>query len=62
MGLQGHDENTEVILEDGIEFIGDDFDGRRIVVIYGISTRSIPEMAVASKLIVLYESITPLFF
>ena len=56
------DENTEAVLEDGIEFIGDEFDGRRIVVIYGVSTRSIPEMTVASKLIVLYESIVPLPF
>jgi hypothetical protein len=55
------DENTEVILEDGNEFIGDEFDGRRIVVIYpdGISTRMIPEMVIASKLIVLYESVVP---
>ena len=58
------DENTEVILEDGVEFIGNEFDGRRIVVMYphGISTRIIPEMKVASKLIVLYESIIPMFF
>jgi hypothetical protein len=56
------DENTKVILEDGIEFIGDEFDGRRIVVIYGVSTRSIPEIAVASRLIVLYENIMPARF
>jgi hypothetical protein len=55
------DENTEVILEDGAEFIGNDFDGRRIVVIYidGVSTRITPRMVVASKLIVLYESAVP---
>jgi hypothetical protein len=58
----GTDENTEVVLEDGIKFIGDEFDGRRIVVIYGASTRSIPEMTVANRLIVLYESITPFRF
>ena len=56
------DENTEVILEDGIEFIGDEFDSRRIVVIYERSARSIPEIAVARKLIVLYESIMPVPF
>lgn|GEM_PF-3402034 len=56
------DENTEVVLEDGVEFIGDEFDGRRIIVIYGVSTRSIPEMTVASKLIVLYENIAPVHF
>jgi len=56
------DENTEVVLEDGVEFIGDEFDGRRIIVIYGVSTRSIPEMTTASKLIVLYENIMPVRF
>jgi len=56
------DENTEVILEDGVKFVGNEFDGRRIVVIYGRSTRSIPEMTTATKLIVLYESITPVRF
>jgi len=56
------DENTEAILEDGIEFIGDEFCGRFIIVIYGASTRSIPEMTVAEKLIVLYENIMPVRF
>jgi len=56
------DENTEVILEDGTEFIGDEFCGRFIIVIYGASTRSIPEMTVATMLIVLYENIVPVFF
>jgi len=51
------DENTEIILADGQDFTDGDFEGRRIVVIYGISTRSIPEMATADKLIVLFESI-----
>ena len=49
------DENTQVILANGDDFNGGDIEGRRIVVIYDISTRSIPEMATASKLIVLYE-------
>jgi len=49
------DENTQVILANGDDFTGGDIEGRRIVVIYDISTRSIPEMATASKLIVLYE-------
>jgi len=53
------DENTEIVLEDGVEFIGDEFDGRYIIVIYDVSTRSIPEMTTAIKLIVLYESIIP---
>jgi len=54
------DENTEVILANGDDFSDGDLEGRRIVVIYGISTRSIPEMATADKLIVLYETIMPL--
>jgi hypothetical protein len=53
------DDDTEVILEDGIDFIGGDLNGRRIMVIYGVSTRNIPEMTTASKLIVLYESVVP---
>ena len=54
------DENTEVILANGDDFTDGEIEGRRIVVIYGISTRGIPEMAVAEKLIVLYEDIVPL--
>jgi len=49
------DENTQVVLANGDDFTGGDIEGRRIVVIYDISTRSIPEFATASKLIVLYE-------
>ena len=49
------DENTQVILANGDDFTGGDIEGRRIVVIYDISTRSIPEFATASRLIVLYE-------
>jgi hypothetical protein len=54
------DENTEIILANGDDFTDGDIEGRRIVVIYGPSTRSIPELAVAQKLIVLYEDIVPL--
>lgn len=52
-------EDTVIILADGQEFTIDGCAGRRIVVIYGISTRSIPEMATATELIVLFESIVP---
>ena len=55
------DENTEIILADGQDFSDGVLDGRRIVVIYGPSTRSIPEQATAEKLIVLFESIAPFF-
>jgi len=55
------DENTEIILEDGQDFSDFDFElNRRMVVIYGISTRSIPEMATADKLIILFETAVPL--
>jgi len=54
------DENTEIILADGQDFSDGDIEGRRIAVIYGASTRSIPEQATAEKLIVLFEGIMPL--
>ena len=54
------DENTVVTLANGDDFTNGDIAGRRIVVIYDVSTRSIPEMATALKLIVLYEDIVPL--
>ena len=54
------DENTEIILANGDDFSDGDYIGRRIVVIYDISTRSIPELTTANKLIVLYEDVVPL--
>jgi len=54
------DENTEIVLANGDDFRDGDYVGRRIVAIYGVSTRSIPELATASKLIVLYEDIMAL--
>ena len=54
------DENTEIILADGQDFKDGELDGRRIVVVYDISTRSLPELTTARKLIVLFESIMPL--
>jgi len=53
------DENTEIVLQDGQDFSDGDLNNRRIVVIYGPSTRSLPEIATAEKLIVLFEAITP---
>jgi len=50
------DENTVVSSECGDNFSSSDIDGKRIVVIYGVSTRSIPEMATADRLIVLDEA------
>ena len=54
------DEGTEIILANGDAIIDGDLGSRRIAVIYDISTRSIPEIATARKLIVLYEDIVPL--
>jgi len=54
------DDNTEIVLADGQDFSDGEIEGRRIAVIYGISTRSIPEQATADKLVVLFESIVPL--
>jgi len=54
------DENTEIVLADGQDFSDGELNGRRIVVIYGMSTKSLPERATAQKLIVLFESIMPL--
>jgi len=53
------DENTQIILEDGVDFTDADFHDRQIAVIYGRSTRSIPELATATKLIVFFEGILP---
>ena len=53
------DENTEIILADGQDFRDGELSSRRIVVIYGASTESIPELATADKLIVLFEDIVP---
>jgi len=53
------DENTVILLADGLDFNDGEINGRRIVVIYGISTRSLPEMTTADKLIVLFEDIMP---
>jgi len=54
------DENTKITLANGDDFTNGDIEGRRIIVIYDTSTRSIPEMATANELIVLYEDIMPL--
>jgi len=55
------DDDTEIVLEDGQDFSEFDFElNRKMIVIYGISTRSIPEMATADKLIVLFEAVRPL--
>jgi len=47
--------DTEIVLADGQEFADGNIDGRRLVVIYSISTRSLPPMTTPSKIIVLFE-------
>jgi len=53
-------EDTEIILANGDDFSDGDYIGRRIVAIYNASTKSNPELATATKLIVLYEDAVPL--
>jgi len=48
-------EDTEIVLADGTDFTDGEFAGRRIVVVYGPSTRSIPAQTTAIKLIVMFE-------
>ena len=54
------DGNTEIVLANGADFSDGDYVGRRIAVIYDVSTRSIPELATAKKIIVLFEDIMAL--
>ena len=49
------DDKTDIILANGDDFTDGYYIGRRIVAIYGASTKSIPELTTATKLIVLYE-------
>jgi len=53
------DENTEILLVNGDVLTEDEIAGFRLIVFYGISTRSIPEMTTADRVIRLYESIVP---
>ncbi|MCL2408764.1 MAG: copper amine oxidase N-terminal domain-containing protein [Oscillospiraceae bacterium] len=56
------DEDTVVVTADGNEFNFEygNLENRRLIVIYGPSTRSIPEFATATKVIVLFEDAVPL--
>ena len=49
--------DTEVVLADGTEFNFDygPIDGRRLIVIYSVETRSLPPMTTPEKIIVLFE-------
>jgi len=51
------DENTQIVVEEGVVLLDGDLNNKRIAVIYGPSTRSIPEMATATKLVVFFEVI-----
>ena len=53
-------DDTEITLADGKDFTNGEIDGRRLVIIYSASTRSIPELTTAEKVIVLFEDIMPL--
>lgn len=47
-------DETKIVLEDGTDFEGK-LTNRRLVVIYGVSTRSIPAQTVPDKIIVMFE-------
>ena len=53
-------EKTEIVLANGDDFSNGEIEGRRLVVIYEVSTKSIPELATAIKVITLYEDVMPL--
>ena len=53
-------DDTEIVLANGDDFSDGELAGRRMVVVFDVSTRSIPELATANKLIVLYEDAVPL--
>ena len=53
-------EKTEIVLADGQDFSDGDLNNRKIVVIYGPSSRTMMEITTAEKLIVLFESVLPL--
>ena len=44
---------TQIVMTNGDNYTDGELDGRQIIVIYDVSTRSIPELATALKLIVL---------
>lgn len=50
---------TEIIQQDGSEFIGE-LDGRKLVVLYSITTKSIPPQTSPIRVIVLYEKAVPI--
>ena len=49
------DNDTKITLANGDDYTGDILEGKRIVVIYDFSTRSIPEIATARWLIILED-------
>ncbi len=51
-------EETEIVLEDGKPFEGE-LTNRKLVVIYGLSTKSIPAQTTPIKIIVLFEKAVP---
>lgn len=51
-------DETEIILQDGTPFKGE-LANRKLVVLYGVSTRSIPAQTTPSKVVVLFEKAVP---
>ena len=50
--------NTEIILQNGEKFCGD-LTGRALVVLYSVTTRSIPPQTTPEKIVVLFERAVP---
>ena len=54
------DDNTDVLLQDGKLFSEKSFANRKLAVVYGTATKSLPAIATPQKIIVLYEDAVPL--
>jgi hypothetical protein len=53
-------ENTQVVLQDGKAFPKEGMVNRKLLVVYGAATKSLPSITTPDKIIVLFEDIVPL--
>jgi hypothetical protein len=53
-------ENTEIILQNGESFPLDGLANRKLAVVYGAATKSIPAITTPDKIVVLFEDVVPL--
>jgi hypothetical protein len=54
------DDNTDVLLQDGSLYQETSFAGRKLAVVYGTATKSLPAVTTPQKIIVHYEDAVPL--